>query len=77
MYKRQVLAKADGIVEKVDADHIEVRNAQGAVDNYALIKFARSNAGTCINQRPIVEVGETVKAGQVLADGPAMRNRCV
>ena len=69
-----VLAKADGIVEKVDADHIEVRNAQGAVDNYALIKFARSNAGTCINQRPIVEVGETVKAGQVLADGPAMRN---
>ena len=69
-----VLAKADGIVEKVDADHIEVRNAQGAVDNYALIKFARSNAGTCINQRPIVEVGETVTAGQVLADGPAMRN---
>ena len=69
-----VLAKADGIVEKVDADHIEVRNAQGAVDNYALIKFARSNAGTCINQRPIVEVGETVKVGQVLADGPAMRN---
>ena len=69
-----VLAKADGIVEKVDADHIEVRNAQGAVDNYVLIKFARSNAGTCINQRPIVEVGETVKAGQVLADGPAMRN---
>ncbi len=39
-----------------------------------LIKFARSNAGTCINQRPIVEVGETVTAGQVLADGPAMRN---
>ena len=69
-----VLAKNDGIVEKVDADHIEVRNAQGAVDNYSLVKFARSNAGTCINQRPIVEVGENVKAGQVLADGPAMRN---
>ena len=69
-----VLAKNDGIVEKVDADHVEVRNAQGAVDNYSLIKFARSNAGTCINQRPIVEVGENVKAGQVLADGPAMRN---
>ena len=69
-----VLAKNDGIVEKVDADHVEVRNAQGAVDNYSLVKFARSNAGTCINQRPIVEVGETVKAGQVLADGPAMRN---
>ena len=69
-----VLAKNDGIVEKVDADHVEVRNAQGTVDNYSLVKFARSNAGTCINQRPIVEVGETVTAGQVLADGPAMRN---
>ena len=69
-----VLAKNDGIVEKVDADHVEVRNAQGVVDNYSLVKFARSNAGTCINQRPIVEVGESVKAGQVLADGPAMRN---
>ena len=69
-----VLAKNDGIVEKVDADHVEVRNAQGAVDNYSLVKFARSNAGTCINQRPIVEVGESVTAGQVLADGPAMRN---
>ena len=69
-----VLAKNDGIVEKMDADHVEVRNAQGAVDNYSLVKFARSNAGTCINQRPIVEVGESVKAGQVLADGPAMRN---
>ena len=69
-----VLAKNDGIVEKMDADHVTVRNAQGGVDNYPLIKFARSNAGTCINQRPIVEVGESVKAGQVLADGPAMRN---
>ena len=69
-----VLAKNDGIVEKVDADHVEVRNAQGAVDNYSLVKFARSNAVTCINQRHIVEVGETVKADQVLADGPAMRN---
>ena len=69
-----VLAKNDGIVEKMDADHVTVRNAQGGVDNYPLVKFARSNAGTCINQRPIVEVGETVTAGQVLADGPAMRN---
>ena len=69
-----VLAKNDGIVEKMDADHVTVRNAQGGVDDYSLIKFARSNAGTCINQRPIVEVGESVTAGQVLADGPAMRN---
>ena len=69
-----VLAKSNGIVEKADADHIVVRNEQGALEEYSLIKFARSNAGTCINQRPIVEVGETVTAGQVLADGPAMRN---
>jgi len=69
-----VLAKNDGIVEKMDADHVVVRNEQGTLDNYPLVKFARSNAGTCINQRPIVEVGESVKAGQVLADGPAMRN---
>ena len=70
-----VLAKKnDGIVEKVDADHVLVRTTAGALEDYALVKFARSNAGTCINQRPIVEVGEAVKAGQVLADGPAMRN---
>ena len=69
-----VLAKNDGVVEKMDADHVVVRNEQGTLDNYPLVKFARSNAGTCINQRPIVEVGESVKAGQVLADGPAMRN---
>ena len=69
-----VLAKNDGIVERVDADRIVVRTAQGAQEEYSLVKFARSNAGTCINQRPIVDVGESVKAGQVLADGPAMRN---
>ena len=69
-----VLAKNDGIVEKMDADHVVVRNTKGELEDYALVKFARSNAGTCINQRPIVEVGETVTAGQVLADGPAMRN---
>ena len=69
-----VLAKNDGIVEKMDADHVVVRNTKGELEDYALVKFARSNAGTCINQRPIVEVGENVTAGQVLADGPAMRN---
>ena len=69
-----ILAERDGVVERVDADHVVVRNDQGGVDEYSLIKFARSNAGTCINQRPIVSVGETVKKGQVLADGPAMRN---
>ena len=47
-----VLAKNDGVVEKMDADHVVVRNEQGTLDNYPLVKFARSNAGTCINQRP-------------------------
>ena len=69
-----VLAAHDGTVEYVDADKIIVRCADGSADTYELIKFMRSNQGNCINQRPIVEVGENVKAGQVLADGPAMRN---
>ena len=69
-----VLAKSNGVVEKVDADHVVVRNEQGALEDYSLIKFARSNAGTCINQRPIVNVGDVVKAGDVLADGPATKN---
>ena len=56
----------------MDANHVVVRNNKGELEDYPLVN-ARSNAGTCINQRPI-EVGESVKAGQVLADGPAMRN---
>ena len=69
-----VLARHSGTVESVDADHIAIRTANGALDRYDLVKFARSNAGTCINQRPIVEVGEAVTEHQVIADGPAMRN---
>ncbi len=69
-----VLAKNDGVVEKVDASKIVIRTSKISTDEYELIKFMRSNAGTCINQRPIVSVGEEVKAGQVIADGPAMRN---
>jgi DNA-directed RNA polymerase subunit beta len=69
-----ILAKNAGVVERVDADHILVRTEKGAADTYELTKFARSNAGTCINQRPIVEVGEKVEKDQVIADGPAMRN---
>ena len=68
------LAKRDGFVKYVDSDRIEVETADGDTDVYTLSKFERSNQSTCINQRPIVEVGESVKAGQVLADGPAMRN---
>jgi len=66
-----VIAKNDGVVEYVDAAEIRVRNDLGGVDVYRLEKFKRSNQNTCINQKPIVEKGQKVKAGQVIADGPA------
>ena len=69
-----ILAKNDGVVVRVDADKIGIRTADGSVDNYELIKFQRSNQGTCVNQRPIVNCGDEVKAGDVIADGPATRN---
>ena len=69
-----VLAKNDGRVEKVDADKIVVVCDGGARDVYELIKFKRTNQGTCFNQRPIVEVGEKITKGQVIADGPATSN---
>lgn len=69
-----VLAKRDGVVEHLSADKIVVRANDGTTDVYDIIKFMRSNQGTCVNQRPIVEKGEEVKAGQVLADGPATKN---
>ena len=69
-----VLAKNDGVVEHVDADKIVIRTSKTTTDEYELIKFMRSNQGTCVNQRPIVDKGEEVKAGQVIADGPATKN---
>ena len=66
-----VLAKEDGVVTRVTADEVAVKEKNGQERKYKLIKFKRSNQGTCVNQRPIVEKGEKVKAGQVLADGPA------
>ncbi len=66
-----VLAKEDGIVERVSADEIVVRCDSGKKDVYELIKFKRSNQGTCVNQRPTVSQGELVKRGDVIADGPA------
>ena len=66
-----VLAKEDGVVSKVSADEIVVKDELGQDHKYKLIKFKRSNQGTCVNQRPIVSKGDTVKAGMVLADGPA------
>ena len=66
-----VLCKRDGVVQKVSAKKVEVLTNSGEVGTYELIKFMRSNQGTCINQRPIVEVGEKLQAGDVIADGPA------
>lgn len=65
------LAKNAGFVEKVTANEIHIRTQQGTLDTYKLLKYLRSNQGTCINQKPIVYKGEQVEKGQVLADGPA------
>ena len=69
-----ILAKNSGVVERVDADKIVVRTGKTTTDEYELIKFMRSNQGTCINQRPIVNKGDEVKKGQVIADGPSTKN---
>jgi len=69
-----VLAKHDGVVEHIDASKIVLRTDKNTTERYDIIKFMRSNQGTCVNQRPIVVKGEKVKAGQVLADGPATKN---
>ncbi len=69
------IARAAGTVEFVDGDEIRVRrDDNGGVDRYKLLKFNRSNQGTCINQRPIVFRGEQVEEGEVLADGPSTNN---
>ncbi|RDW21821.1 DNA-directed RNA polymerase subunit beta [Oceanobacillus arenosus] len=77
-----VICKADGIVERVEAKEILVRRVsnvdgkevQGDLERYHLQKFIRSNAGSCINQRPIVTEGDRVTKGEVLADGPSMED---
>ena len=66
-----VLAEGEGTVTRVSADSITVRYDIGESKDYKLIKFSRSNQGTCFNQRPIVKVGERVKEGDVIADGPS------
>ncbi|MCQ3035787.1 MAG: DNA-directed RNA polymerase subunit beta [Bacilli bacterium] len=67
-----LLCLADGVVEYVDGKVVRVREEGGALREYELAKFQRSNQGTCFNQTPICEVGEIVKKGDVLADGPSM-----
>ncbi|MFQ7841764.1 MAG: DNA-directed RNA polymerase subunit beta, partial [Thomasclavelia spiroformis] len=67
-----VVAREDGIVKYVDAKKIIIEDNEGVEHRYRLAKFKISNAGTCINQKPIVKDGEAVLKGQVIADGPAM-----
>ena len=69
-----VVARNAGEVEKVESAKIVIRCDDGHKDVYDLIKFKKTNQGTCFNQRPIVEVRERVEAGQVIADGPATAN---
>ena len=69
-----VVAENPGVVEKVDASEIVVREDNGELKTYELIKFKRSNSGTCTNQRPIVAKGERVERNQVIGDGPATCN---
>ena len=66
-----ITAKGPGVITRVSADSLSVRYDDGNTADYTLTKFARSNQGTCINQRAIVSVGERVEEGQVIADGPA------
>ena len=69
-----VVSKAAGVVESVDADKIVIREDSGNLRTYELTKFKRSNAGTCTNQRPIVDKGERIEAHQIIGDGPATSN---
>ena len=69
-----VVSKNAGVVESVDADKIVIREDSGMLRTYELTKFKRSNAGTCTNQRPIVNKGERIEANQIIGDGPATSN---
>jgi DNA-directed RNA polymerase subunit beta len=65
------IAKKGGMVERATADQIVIRQDDDTLGRYKLLKYSRSNQGTCINQRPIVKKGEKVEAGQIIADGPS------
>ncbi len=69
-----VLAEEDGLVTRVTADEITIFPQNGVEHKYKLIKFKRSNQGTCVNQKPVVSKGDVVKKGDVIADGPATSN---
>ena len=69
-----VLAKHAGVVRSVSADEVRVTRDDGEIDTYHIIKFMRSNQGTCVNQVPVVSVGDRVQEGDVIADGPATKD---
>ena len=69
-----VIAKHAGVVRSVSADEVRVTREDGETDVYHIIKFTRSNQGTCINQIPVVEVNQKIQAGDVIADGPATKD---
>jgi len=69
-----VIAGDDGTISKVEAATIELTSKKGEIITYDLNKFLRSNSSTCINQHPVVEVGQKVKKGDILSDGPAIDN---
>ncbi|MDX1888224.1 DNA-directed RNA polymerase subunit beta [Mycolicibacterium sp. 050158] len=69
-----VVAGKAGVIEEVSADYVTVMADDGTRHTYRMRKFARSNHGTCANQRPIVDAGQRVEAGQVIADGPCTEN---
>jgi len=68
------VARTSGYATKVSADEIIIETDEGVKDVYRLTKFKRSNQGTCVNQRPIINVGDRIEAGQIIADGPATAN---
>ncbi|HZK42984.1 MAG TPA: DNA-directed RNA polymerase subunit beta [Syntrophomonadaceae bacterium] len=69
-----VISKRAGIVKQVSANQITIESDHGIVDTYEILKFIRSNQGTCYNQRPLVEVGDRVEADEIIADGPSTDN---
>ena len=74
-----IVAKRDGIIDKIDGKRIVVKAmeekdlSKSGVDIYSLLKFQRSNQNTCINQKPLVKVGDIIKKGDIIADGPATK----
>jgi len=67
-----IVAKNDGVIEYVDGKVIKIRTLNGDLERHELLKFQRSNQGTCVNQTPIVRAGEEVEKGDIIADGPSM-----